>query len=213
MARAHHLPEDRLFDCYVAACAGDPLDPPAAEHLADCSECAARYAELDSFMDGLRAEAEAETDEMFTPDRLQAQQAAIAERLGHIGRAARVISFPGRLVSRHMTATGSRVAPRWLAAAAAAGLFVGVGAGQLFYRPGPTGASIDGFSSRARIQIPVQQPEPAAAAQAPPLQVIPVIDEAFLAELELALERPRTRELLAFDEMTPTARPITAQVR
>jgi hypothetical protein len=45
------------------------------------------------------------------------------------------------------------------------------------------------------------------------LPVVPLMDDAFLAELELALERPRTRELQAFEVMTPTARPITARVR
>ena len=33
-------------------------------------------------------------------------------------------------------------------------------------------------------------------------------DDAFLSELELALERPHTRELLAFDALTPHVREI-----
>jgi hypothetical protein len=210
-ARTPHLPEDRLFDCYVAARAGEPLDPPAAEHLADCTECGGRYAELESFMDSLRADAAAESDEVFTAERLQAQQTAIAARLEHLGHVARVITFPGRLVSRHMTPGGSRVAPRWLAAAAAAGLFAGVGAGQLFYRTGPPRqVPASGFSAVGAPRTSSLQAEPADRSAIP---AVPTLDDAFLAELELALEQPRTSELLAFDMMTPTARPITAQVR
>jgi hypothetical protein len=33
-------------------------------------------------------------------------------------------------------------------------------------------------------------------------------DEAFLSDLEIALDRPRTRELRAFDELTPHVREI-----
>jgi hypothetical protein len=36
-------------------------------------------------------------------------------------------------------------------------------------------------------------------------------DDAFLSELELALERPHTRELLAFDALTPHVREIRDQ--
>ena len=73
IARAHHLQDERLFDGYLAERAGDTMDPPVAEHLADCGECTARYAELVRFMDGVRAEAEAETDEIFTPEGLRAR--------------------------------------------------------------------------------------------------------------------------------------------
>jgi hypothetical protein len=34
-------------------------------------------------------------------------------------------------------------------------------------------------------------------------------DEAFLSELDLALERPRTRELAAFDAFTPHVREVS----
>ncbi len=33
MNRAHHLQDDRLFDCYLAVQSGELLDPPVAEHL------------------------------------------------------------------------------------------------------------------------------------------------------------------------------------
>ena len=54
ISRARHLQEERLFDSYLAERAGEPIDPPIAEHLADCAACCARYAELAAFMDALR---------------------------------------------------------------------------------------------------------------------------------------------------------------
>ena len=41
----------------------------------------------------------------------------------------------------------------------------------------------------------------------------PEADEAFLSDLELALERPGTRELLPFDALTPRVREISDRAR
>ena len=125
IGRVRHLQEDRLFDCYTAAQGGESLDPRAAAHLAQCAECRARYDELVQFMDDLRQEADEETSAVFTPETLRAQQQHIMRRIEHFGHPARVLSFPGRVVRRHFAPTG-RIAPRWTAAAAAAGLFIGV---------------------------------------------------------------------------------------
>ena len=130
ITRARHLQEERLFDSYMAERQGDGLDPPVAEHLADCQACTTRYAELAAFMDGLRREGDAEADALFTPERLRAQQRQIARRLALVGRPARVISFPGRVVRRTIAASTSRTAPRRIAAAAAAaGLLLGAALG------------------------------------------------------------------------------------
>jgi hypothetical protein len=47
-----------------------------------------------------------------------------------------------------------------------------------------------------------------AASPRPALVSDPAADDAFLSELELALDRPRTRELIAFDAFTPHVREI-----
>lgn len=201
IGRAHHLQDDRLFDCYAAERDGSIIDLPAAEHLADCAECRTRYDELLRFMDGLRAEADVETDEIFTSERLRIQQQQIARRLEHLGHAARVLNFPGRLVSRHMTGPGPRLALRWAAAAAAAGLIVGVGVGTFVDRS-PRPAAI--------LSPPVRSAAPAVAVSAPPT---PSDDDAFLFEVELALGGPRNRELLPFDALTPRVHEINALLR
>jgi hypothetical protein len=211
MFRARHLHDDRLFDCYVAERSGETPDPRAAEHLADCGDCGARYAELARFMDTLRAESHAESDETFTADRLRAQQQAIARRLEHIGRPARVISFPGASAARSIASTTSRIAPRWIAASAAAGLFVGAALG-MSYDWERVGMSPRSFartqagSGSSRTLPGSRMGEPIATRGTSQADV--AADEAFLSDLETALDRPRTLELRAFDALTPHVREI-----
>jgi hypothetical protein len=197
-----HLLEERLFDCYLAESTGERIDPPVAEHLADCAPCAARYAELSSFMESLRLEGTADADAVFTAERLRAQQQQIARRLEQAARPARIISFPGRMVRRGLTASSSRIAPRWAAAAAAAGLFIGVALGASFQLgPGHRAPSL----TLARQSAPLLSP--VATRGITPAQV--AADDAFLSDLEVALERPHTRELQAFDALTPHVREIS----
>lgn len=203
--RAHHLQEDRLFECYLTERSGAPIDPPLAEHLADCAVCAAHYAELAGFMDGLRREGEAEADAVFTPERLRLQQQQIARRIALVGRPARVISFPGRVVRRTISASTAHMAPRWVAAAAAAGLFIGIAAGASYqWRSRTSGAQrFNAAASRPASLTPAATHGGGASDVA--------ADDAFLLDLELALERPHTRELQAFDALTPRVREIRDQ--
>jgi len=203
--RAQHLQEERLFDSYLAVQGGGPVDPPVAEHLTDCEACSARYAELAAFMDSLRSEGEAEADAIFTPERLLAQRQQIARRVEHVGRPARVLSFPTRIVRRTIGASGGRSASRWIAAAAAAGLFVGVAVGSSYQwtgRGGSTGDLIARDRSSARLT-------PVATRGSSPAEI--AADTAFLSDLEVALERPHTPELQAFDALTPHFREIKDQ--
>jgi anti-sigma factor RsiW len=205
--RAPHLREERLFDSYLAERAGDPIDPPIAEHLTDCAACGARYAELATFMDALRRDGDAEADAIFTPERLRIQQQQIARRLALVRRPARVLSFPERIVRRTIAASASRTPPRWVAAAAAAGLFVGVAVGASFQwrsqLQGRQGLLADTTHARASRLSPV------ATRGTGPADV--AADDAFLSDLEIALERPHTRELQAFDALTPHVRGISDQ--
>ena len=204
MSHDAHFVEEQLFDYFLADRAGEPLDPRVGEHLADCRACAARYADLASFMNGLRADGVADADLVFTADRLRAQQVQIERRLQQVGRPARVLSFPARVVRGTMSGSPARWTPRWAAVAAAAGLFVGVAVGAS-YNFGTR--SLFGPSSR---QItPALTLSPVATRGTSPAQV--AADDAFLSDLELALERPHTRELIAFDALTPHVREISTQ--
>jgi hypothetical protein len=207
IVHAHHLQEERLFDCYLAERAEESIDPRVADHLAECDACALRYADLTEFMDGLRTDADAQTDAVFTPERLRAQQLQIATRIAQVGRAARVISFPGRFVGRHLDVRSSRTAPRWVAAAAAAGLFFGAALGVSFEWDRH-------LRGQRRLAADQHQFNPARAGRLTPLATRggtlgPVADDdAFLFDLEVALQRPRTRELQPFDAFTPHVREI-----
>lgn len=105
---------------------GDPLA--RNPHLAACAECRARYQDLCAWLTGLREDAIAEADIAFPSDRLATQQAQVLRRLEAMERPARVIAFPR--LNRTVTAAHSRP-QRWVAAAAAAGLIVGIAAGQM----------------------------------------------------------------------------------
>ncbi|PWT81455.1 MAG: hypothetical protein C5B57_10380 [Blastocatellia bacterium] len=206
MSRTHHLQDERLLDCYFGVRGGERPDPPVAEHLTDCDQCGERYMELVRFMETLNTEAVAETDAIFTPERLRGQQHHIARRLEHLGHPARVLTFPGRVAAPLLRSSQQRSVRRWIAAAAAAGLFIGVG----------TGLFLDWEGSRMRpargaIAIARQTVRPAPAVlvdlnlPADPFEG----EDAFLSELELAGERPRTRELVPFDALTPHVREVT----
>jgi len=214
MFGARHLPEDRLFDCYLAEQTGERLEPPSAEHLSDCPRCAARYADLRRFMNGLRTEADEELDEVFSIDMFRAQQLHVLRRLEQLAHPARVISFPGHPPGQAAAAPRARLAPRWIGAAAAAGLLVGVAAGSLIY----TGASSDDSAQMAvRDSAHVAPsvtfdgpPDPQSDSSGTDLNDL---NEKFLSELEIALERPHTPELVAIDDLTPHVREVRVQLR
>jgi hypothetical protein len=205
MSRRQHVREEILFESYLASRSGDPLDPPVAEHLTDCSECGLRYAELTQFMDALSEGAATAADAVFTPDRLRAQQQLIARRLEHLGHPARVITFPGQTSSPRSGRTVPRLARRWVAASLAAGLFIGVSTGLFLNWGGSRGIPLrrGGTVARQAVQI-----APSARTELSRPDVFET-DDVFLSELELAGDRPRIRELSAVDALTPHVREIT----
>ena len=207
--RGHHLHEERLFDCYLAVRSGDILDPPVAEHLTDCDQCGQRYAELTQFMEWLDTEATAEADAVFPADRLRAQRLLIAHKLEHLGHPARVITFPGRQVGHRTGGPAPRPARRWIAAAAAAGLFVGVGTGLLFDWDRAPGRRIVGVARHAVLTAPADRMDDRMEGRMEIGRPDPSEDNVFLSELELAGDRPHIRELSAVDALTPHAREIT----
>jgi hypothetical protein len=208
MGRSEHLHDDRLVECYFADRRSEPLDPPSAEHLADCEACGMRYVDLVSFLNDLRTESDAETDAVFTPERLHQQQEQILRRLEHATRSARVISFPGQSATHPIVGAAGRVAPRWLAAAAAAGLFVGVAVSGTILRPGPERSVTPMRVANVPSAAARLAPSPGILVNAPTNVIDSIDDDAFLLQLEFALERPHTQELQPFDALTPHVREI-----
>jgi hypothetical protein len=209
--RAGHLQDQRLFDCYIAERTGESVDPPAAEHLLECPQCSTRFSELAEFMDRLRTEGDAHADAVFTPERLWNQHQAILQRIEHATHPARVITFPGR-VGRRVAGATTRVTPRWLAAAAAAGLFIGVAVGGMFF---DTGSRMTGTPSMMAQSKPegIEAAPPPVRVTSPASVVDPVDDDQFLSDLEQALQNPRVRELMPLDALTPHVRDISTRLR
>lgn len=202
-----HLSDDRLLDCCLASQAGEAVDPPTAEHLADCAACAARFGDWQEMFAVVRETGAAEVDALFPASALDSQRANIARRIERLGRHARVLAFPGRLSvePRHP----SRSVSRWVAAAAAIGLVVGGAASRLY---GPAASGVIGPRARS-IESQAQRLAPAVGAAVVVSQTDGLAEGLFLDELELALEGPRTSALLAFDTLTPQVREISAVVR
>ena len=166
-------------------------------HLDDCVACRARFADFSAWLESIRVDAITQADENFSAERLAAQQAQIFRRLEAAGRPARVIAFPR--FAQPLTSRTSHVS-RWIAAAAAAGLIVGVGVGQMMdLRHSLMAPNVSAV--RARVAN-----APASAGRDPRVQTVSAIrDEAFLSELDASLSRTAVPELRALDGLTPRA--------
>jgi hypothetical protein len=170
---------------------------PSHPHLSTCTACRTRFVELSSWLENMRVDAVTEADEHFSAERLVTQQAQIFRRLEAAERPARVIAFPRFAQPLSSRSSG---ASRWIAAAAAAGLIVGIGVGQLMdirHSLTPTVVS--------STQTPVAD-SPRPGGRDPRVQTVSVTrDEAFLSELDASLSRPAVPELRAIDAFTPRA--------
>jgi hypothetical protein len=146
------------------------------------------------WLETLRLDARTDADDSFPAERLAAQHAQIFRRLEAAERPARVIAFPR--FAQPLTSRTSH-ASRWIAAAAAAGLIVGVGVGQL----------MDLRHSLSRATTEQVAPTTMAAQRLDPrLSPVNVTrDEAFLSELDASLSRAAVPELRALDAFTPRA--------
>ncbi len=205
--RSGHMKDSRLFATYLDKRSGEPLDPRVVDHLATCDDCADRFEEMASLMNELRDAADVATDDAFSAERLDTQRRQILQRLEHVHRPARVISFPRRDVAADGRAAG-RTTPRWIAGAAAAGLFIGFAAGGYLGPERLHRATTHMASTKVSPAMSVQR-----SATTPPAVRIGTTqpepdDDAFMMDLEVALTRPHNRELQPFDAMTPHVRDL-----
>ncbi len=174
----------------------------AHPHLEGCAECSVRYdafaASLAAIADDLRHEA----DDAFPAERLVAQQAQVLRRLETFERPVRIIAFPR--AARPVIAGQSHVR-RWITAAAAVGLIVGVGIGQLLeYRHTLT---VD--RSPVSITAGTHKPPTSRANGVRPIPAT-ISDEELLMGSD-ALARPRVPALGALDDLTPHARDLSPE--
>jgi hypothetical protein len=194
MRPSSHVSDDRL----VEVCLERSQTEHEAAHFAACERCRLRRTRLQSMFSEVSDAAHADTDEIFTPERLAAQQARILQRIEQDGRPARVISFPAAPATEARPLR-TRPAARWIAGAAAAGLAIGLFAGHLVHdlptmdravRPSLIGTTAR--SSGALITRPEGQVVNAS-----------FNDEEFLGEIENALAGPHLDALRPLNDLTP----------
>ena len=186
-----HLTEDRLIEL----CLGGETSPADEGHLAACGDCEARRADLKGLLSDLSDTAVAEADAAFPADRLARQQARILSRIEQDGRPGRVIAFPASYASEPVSRK-AKPTTRWVAAAAAAGLIVGLVAGHLTH-DFPVGLRP---VSVAR-QTVRQQPTGTSLREAS----LVITDEEFLGEVEQAVDSSGPAALRPLDALTPRA--------
>ena len=190
--RSPHLTDRELARALVEA---DGAHPAAAGdgHLAECAQCAARVRALQSDLDRLATAAEAAFDDDLAPWRLVRQRRRIMHRiqLAAGGQStARILRFPALSSS---AGAGGQPSRRWLSLAAAAGILLTVGIGQVLDGRRQPAAPNPGAA--------VAPSQPMVGPTAGPPQAL--ADEQFMRELEEALTSSRVTPLVALDEMTP----------
>ena len=196
--RHPHLSDDRLID----VCLDHAPAATEQQHLATCGVCEERRATLARLLNETSTVAVAEADAVFTDERLARQRAHILQRVEQESRQGRLISFPAGHTSSP-SLLRARPAARWIAGAAAAGLFIGLLAGHLTHdftagRVMPSSLT----ASRAASS-------PAAAA----LQAVStsMSEEEFLGRLEIAIEGTGSSALRPLDDLTPLVWEVAAQ--
>jgi len=150
---------------------------------------------LAAALDAYRAAAHAEADAHFDERALETQRQRILQRIEQAGQRARVLRFP--IAPGPIRPSVGGVSRRWISAAAAAGLFIGLGTGQLLHvMPG------DNWVHRATAR-------PVASEPAGRLTVVPAVaispadaDNALLDAIDVAVTSRGVSELRALDDLT-----------
>lgn len=193
-----HLDDGAFAEIWSASLEGS--EPANDDHLSECQQCRTRYAAFVSWLDRIQDDARTEADEAFPADRLVTQQALVMRRLEALERPARVIAFPK--FARPIANTQGH-AQRWIAAAAAAGLVIGLAAGQLVDirdalggRRLPQPAAQPSQTARFNIQLPAPVVTPISADSVSDEQI-------FFGEHDQGV---RPTELRLMDDITPRAR-------
>jgi hypothetical protein len=215
LAEGHHLRDDQMIAAYVGADTRPRKADITLEHLRSCPECSRRFGALVDQLAELRQAAADEADAVFTSVRLEEQRAQILNHLEHVGHPARVIQFPARNTQSLSIFTGNQVR-RWIAAAAAAGLIIGLTVGRMTdFRGGSqagrtavtAGPSTAGSGSHA-------QPPRYTRPTAEPVRPNDPTDDEMLSTIERPLYlQPVAGELEYLDAMTPRPTQVALRLR
>ncbi len=196
-----HLSDDRLIEVCLVDGRSEAVSQAEHQHLSACARCDARRVRLQRLLDEVSDTAAAAADAAFPAERLARQQARILAHLQHEGRPGRVIAFPAGHGPLESAVSRTRPGSRWIAAAAVAGLVVGLVAGRFghdysFGRSGP---------ARVIIARTAEQPELRATASTAAIREVTasISDEEFLNQIEIAIDAPAAAALQPLDDLTP----------
>ena len=193
MKRHTHLSDDRLIEVSL------DRSPSVTEreHLGACAMCAARRADLSQLLAATTSAAAAEADAVFTPERLARQRTTILRRLEQESRYGKVVTFPAGH-THQARPLRARPGMRWVAGAAAAGVFIGMLAGH--YAP--------------VLRLPEARPSSLAetAPETVTLQTVSTTmsEEEFLGRLEMAIDGTGGATLQPLHDLTPLAWEVSA---
>lgn len=160
--------------------------PRTSAHLASCPRCRRERDRIAVLLSDARAGADDVVDGAFSAAALQRQRQAVLHRIAKSDGVARILRFPhgpGR------PATATRPDARWLLVAAAAGLLLGVAAGQLPHL----------FTAAGKTPDVARAVAPAVLVPAPDWR----IDDTLLRDVDAALDGHARPELEALDALTP----------
>ncbi|MBA2356641.1 MAG: hypothetical protein H0V80_18470 [Acidobacteria bacterium] len=190
-----HLSDESLLELHALLLGGEhAVAARYLRHVKQCEACAARLEAVRDDAAALRRDVTASADARITPSRLERQFDVVMRRLeGHSGR---VLPFPTAV---HRSARVPSVR-RWVAMAAACGLVIGLGAGRLI---GPLPSA----------PVATWRAGSAPVVSGMPKGVPQETDEQMLVEIDAALNRSRTKEFRALDELTPRIWEARARLR
>ena len=187
----HHLTDTELLDLHFnTAPEGEWLT-----HVASCATCQARRRAVVELLGEVGTEAATESDGVFTADLLTRQHARIMSRVAHEYRPARIISFPAAAATTAVRTP--RTGTRWVAAAVAAGVILGLVGEHVTQRITRTG-----FATRAYRAQAVQSVGPVMGVVR---TVSTASDDEFYGQVELAFGSAAPAALRPLDVLTPRA--------
>jgi hypothetical protein len=187
MMKAHsHLSDDQLLDLCLG---GDE------RHVAECAACEARRVDLAALLHEVADAAAHRADTAFPAERLARQQARILQRIEQVGRPGRIIAFPHHGQAAALLRARPRL--RWIAAAAVAGLVIGLAAGHLQHDI-PARASTPSVSASRPTDAPDARTLRAVATS--------LSEDEFLGQIEMAADSPGPGTALRpLHDVTPRA--------
>jgi hypothetical protein len=184
----HHLTDTELMALHFDKWSnGD-----AHDHVAVCATCQSRGRAVTELLDRVGRDSAAEADAAFGADQLARQHARIMSRVAHECRSARIISFPAAAQAPVRPVRGGT---RWVAAAVAAGVILGIVGEHVTER-------LRGTRVRRAYQAPAVVPvvaEPGIAVRT----VSTGSDDEFYGQVELAFGSAGPAALRPLDVLTP----------